>query len=136
MVVVMYTCRAVGGIGVNRMGWFLSGKKAPRRLLVQEKGWMRKEDEEKREMKGRTRQGEARQAERLDDAAARSMGRVTAAGKDPIRCAMQCNASDGEAIGVGTHWGVRWSCLLAQARAGRACSQTAGTSLCPGYVGS
>lgn len=44
--------------------------------------------------------------------------------------AMQCNASDGEAMGVGTHWGLRWSCLLAQAMAGRACSKTAGTSLC------
>lgn len=34
--------------------------------------------------------------------------------------AMQCNASDGEAMGVGTHRGWMWSCLLAQARAGRA----------------
>lgn len=38
--------------------------------------------------------------------------------------AMQCNASDGEAMGVGTHWGLRWSYLLAQARAGRARSRT------------
>jgi hypothetical protein len=35
---------------------------------------------------------------------ARSMGRVTAAGKDPIRCDAM-HASDGEAMGVGTHWG-------------------------------
>lgn len=64
---------------------------------------MRKET--KRKENGKTRQGQAKQAERLDDAAAaRTMGRVTAAGKDPIRCdAMQCFRRRGD--GVGTHRG-------------------------------
>lgn len=77
----------------------------------------------RRKEKGKARQGKARRgkAERLDDAAARSMGRATAAGKDPIRCdAMQCLRRRGD--GGGHALGVEVE-LSVGAGQGRTCAQ-------------